>query len=72
MFYFDSNKESECSLQTELKSTPRAVPQKGVPYQFSSGWENLRNTSIEKFKYDLQTLKHYFIQLENYIYTSVK
>ena len=35
-----------------VKSTPRAVPQKGVPHQFSSsweifqraGWENIRNT----------------------------
>ena len=29
---------------------------KGVPHQFLSGWENLRSTSIKKFKYDLQTL----------------
>ena len=45
---------------------------KGVPHQFSSGWENLRNTSIKKSKYDPQTLKHYFIQLKYYLYTSVK
>ena len=28
--------------------------------------------TINKFEYDLQTLKHYFIQLEIYLYTSAK
>ena len=34
--------------------------------------ENLRNTSIKKSKYDLETLKHYFIQLKYYVYTPAK
>ena len=45
---------------------------KVIPHQFSSGWENLRNTSIKKSKYDPQTMKDYFIHIENQVYTSTK
>ena len=60
-----------------MKSTPQAVPKKGVPHQFSSGWEIFQNKQLAgKYKEHLikiiELLTIRFIRVEKCVYTTSK